>query len=213
MTEGKPWPDHMLRYIASEDQNVLNDLIWSVGGSPPSGGISYDEAGAVYELVEQYYGHGLKTAPKSAYDKVRKFLKSDRKKLNTLDLFQCYDHIVSSQNTFSKKEVDHGLSLCKKLGHTPALMYFLSLLAEVLYRDGNIGKAKDILVDILPTYMYEASQDVVYSARAVAAVQNAISFTAMDGDFPAARQMLDKLGHLISPGAREQISLALREHS
>jgi hypothetical protein len=44
-----PWPHWMLRYVSSDDPEAMSDLEWSVGGSPPYGGVSYDEASAVYD--------------------------------------------------------------------------------------------------------------------------------------------------------------------
>jgi hypothetical protein len=41
--------------------------VWSVGGSPPWG-VSYDEAAAVYELIEDY--QGIDTASSESYTAV-----------------------------------------------------------------------------------------------------------------------------------------------
>src|SRR5687768_5529413 len=67
------WPHWMARFVGSGgDEGAFWDLIWSVGGSPPYGGVGYDEASAVYELLEAYRGPGM--APDSHYDRVSGFL-------------------------------------------------------------------------------------------------------------------------------------------
>jgi hypothetical protein len=207
------WPEWMLRYVASDDQTAFNDLIWSVGGSPPYGGISYEEAAAVYDLLDQFYGRGQKMAPEEAYDRVRQYIQRYPDRLNALELFRCYDRIISSADNLSTEDVSPGLALCEKLGHIPAKAYFMTVAAQLLYRDGKIGKAKEILLDVLPTFLYLASQDLVYKSRALSTVQNAISFAAMDGDFSTARDLFAKLGHLFPTKAYEQLRSALGEDS
>src|SRR6185436_7424701 len=54
----KPWPHFLIRYMLQNDESTFEDLIWSVGGSPPYGGVSYEEAKAIFELVENYRGPG-----------------------------------------------------------------------------------------------------------------------------------------------------------
>ena len=51
-----PWHIWLLRYMATDDESAFEDLIWSVGGSPPYGDISYEEAGAVYDLLQEFRG-------------------------------------------------------------------------------------------------------------------------------------------------------------
>lgn len=204
-----PWTEWMLRYVASDDSNALNDLIWSVGGSPPYGGISYDEAAAVYDLVEQFYGQGQRKAPESAYDRVKQFVQAFPEKLYTLEVFQCHERITNAPDDFSNDDVLRGLELCDKLNHNPAKAFFLTLAAQLLYRDGKIGKAKDILLDVLPTFLYLASQDPVYLWRARTTIQNSISFAVMDGDFSTARELLGKFGQFIPAEVYEQLRTRL----
>ena len=66
-----PWPNWILRYVGADAPDAMEDLVWSVGGSPPYGGVSYDEASEVYNLLEKFMGPGK--APKAAYDSVLKF--------------------------------------------------------------------------------------------------------------------------------------------
>jgi hypothetical protein len=69
----KPWPYWMLRAMMSDDKQGFSDLVWSVFGSPPYGGISYEEAGAVYDLIEDFRGSGM--ASGARYDAVRSVLR------------------------------------------------------------------------------------------------------------------------------------------
>ncbi len=68
----KAWPYWMLRYMMKDDEQAFEDLVWSVGGSPPYGGISYEEAKVVYHLIEDYRGKGM--ASPARYKAVRKFV-------------------------------------------------------------------------------------------------------------------------------------------
>jgi hypothetical protein len=72
----KPWPHWVLRYIGANNQQAYWDAVTSVGGSPPWGGIGYDEAGAVYNLLEQYMGPSR--ASDSAYNAVAAYLAGRR---------------------------------------------------------------------------------------------------------------------------------------
>jgi hypothetical protein len=68
-----PWPYWLIRYLASDDPSAFEDLISSVRGSPPYGGVSYDAvAAAVCERLEAYRGPGR--APDDACAAVEKLL-------------------------------------------------------------------------------------------------------------------------------------------
>jgi hypothetical protein len=80
-----PWPEWLLRYLACDNEESFEDLIWSVGGSPPYGGVSYEEGAAVYELLEKYRGPGK--APEGAYQKLRGFIAKVPDRLDALETF------------------------------------------------------------------------------------------------------------------------------
>src|SRR5262245_47491464 len=94
-----PWPYWMLRYIATDDEKAFWDLVWSVGGSPPYGGVSYEEAKAVYDLLEDYRGPG--EASPSSYTAVKKFAKGNQERLDALEAFSINDKITSASDSFS----------------------------------------------------------------------------------------------------------------
>ena len=77
------WPFWMLRFVATDDPDAFSDLIWSVGGSPPYGGVSYDEGAAVYELLESYRGAGEATP--EAYDAVRAHIADNVERQDALE--------------------------------------------------------------------------------------------------------------------------------
>ena len=119
-----PWPVWMLRFIATDAPSALDDLTWSVGGSPPYGGVSYDEASAVYDFLEQYRGPGM--APQSAYDAVLRLAGDKPDAVDVLDIFRCYDEVTSSPDSFAAEPVERGLELCRKVNHTGAQATFLA---------------------------------------------------------------------------------------
>src|SRR5262249_50602964 len=68
----KAWPHWMLRHMLIDNEQSYWELVTSVGGSPPYGGVSYEEAEAVFKLVEDFHGKGM--ASPSHYKAVSKFL-------------------------------------------------------------------------------------------------------------------------------------------
>lgn len=54
-----------------------------VGGSPPYGGISYDEAAAVFELLEDF--RGPSQASDASYSKVESFIEGRPECVHALD--------------------------------------------------------------------------------------------------------------------------------
>src|SRR5687768_4890621 len=103
LASAHPWPHWMLRYVASGSTQAFSDLVWSVGGSPPYGGVSWDEAGAVYALLESYQGAG--NAEPEAYRAVETCVSADESKRLTLEVFRIHDSIASAPEHFGASEV------------------------------------------------------------------------------------------------------------
>jgi tetratricopeptide (TPR) repeat protein len=185
------WNWWLLRYMASDDKTAFNDLVWSVGGSPPYGGISYEEAGAVYDLLESHLGPG--SMNQSFYRKVERMLANQNDRLDVLHLFGCYDRIASAPDNISVTDVEEGLKLATKIGHAGVMAYFRSLQAELYFRNGDIQYAREIIEKVQPVFTVLAIRDAAYSSRAISTMKNAVAFTALDGDFSGARVMLDRI--------------------
>ena len=100
-----PWPDWVLRFIAADNEESFMDAIWSVGGSPPYGGVSYEEAAAVYYLLEDYRGPGM--AGEKLYEDVRGFIRRDPYRQAVLDIFYVNDQEVGrvTDDTFSRGDI------------------------------------------------------------------------------------------------------------
>jgi hypothetical protein len=202
-----PWPHWMLRYIGTDDRGAMDDLIWSVGGSPPYGGIPYDEASAVYALIEDYTGPGEASA--SSYARVESFLRDAPERKRVLDLFRYNDAITSAPTTYDAGPVARGLALARLLGHRGAEASFLSFEAGLHHRSGDLAAARRCTMDALAIYLELADEDPAYGHRVRQSAQNVISFTAMAGDKPGARELLRQLGELLDPAAAEQLRRAL----
>ncbi len=204
-----PWPDWMLRYVGADTQDALEDLIWSVGGSPPYGGVSYDEASEVYNLLEKFTGPGR--APKAAYEAVMNFVRERTYARDALEVFRCFDQVTSSPESFSSQPVERGLELSRKLKHTGAQATFLSFQAQLAHRNGDLLKARDSAVAGLKMYLELAEQDPVYEKRVAQNATNVISFTAMSGDVGEAKRLLAQLGNLIDEDMAEQLHSSLSQ--
>jgi tetratricopeptide (TPR) repeat protein len=186
-----PWPTWLIRYIASDDRNAFNDVIWSVGGSPPYGGVSYEEASAVYDLLESHLGQGM--APESAYEKVRQFIDKKPERLYALEAFHCYDHIKSSPDAYSEQDITNGIALSNKLDNEGLQAFFISLQAQLLYKAGEISKARQLIDKALSIFVTLASKDHAYTKRVADLTTNAASFMVMDADFATARKIMNQL--------------------
>jgi hypothetical protein len=192
-----PWPYWMLRYIATDDENAFENLVWSVGGSPPYGGVSYEEASAVYDLLEDYRGPG-EASPKS-YAAVRGYLEGHSERLDALEAFSINDQITSAPQSFTADVVDRGSKLAAKLGHDGLRCLFLAYDAQLAHRLGNVARARDLTVEALKLGLSVAAEDSAYTKRIAQLAQNAISLTALAGDRDAAMRMQTQFGDLLDP--------------
>ena len=206
----RPWPYWMMRYVGSDDMQAMEDLIWSVGGSPPYGGVSWDEAVAVYELLEAYHGRGA--ASKARYDKVRAIIKSRPDRLAVLETFHCADQIQSRSDSYGREPVERGLALTRQLGHRGAEASFLSFEAGWLFRTGDKAAAAAETLQALEIFLELADRDPVYEKRVKQSAQNGVSLAAMSGDVVRARELLQQLAPVLDPDVTEQLRRALQAH-
>jgi hypothetical protein len=190
-----PWPHWLLRYVAANNEQAFWDVVWSVGGSPPWGGITYEEAAAVYQLLELYRGPSM--APESAYTAVAEYLGGRPRDVLALEAFRIHDRIASRPEAITTADVEAGLQLAHELEHPALACYFALLLAQVTHESQNVGAAKDVLFEVLPALVALCMTDDVYFEQLLKAAQNAASFAVMDGDVEHARvaaQILRELG-------------------
>lgn len=192
-----PWPYWMLRYIATDNENAFMDLVWSVGGSPPYGGVSYEEAKAVYDLLEDYRGPG-EASPKS-YDAVRRYVKGQQDRLDALDAFSINDEITSAPESFTAGVVARGSQLAARVGHDGLRCLFLAYDAQLAHRLGNLVRARDLTVEALKLGLSVAAEDSAYAKRVAQLAQNAISLTALTGDRETAVRLQRQFADLLDP--------------
>src|SRR4051794_41931081 len=96
----KPWPYWMLRYVAANDPRAFHDLVWSIGGSPPYGGVSYEEAELVYHMLKEYQGPG--EASQAQYDSISERLGGRPEAVTALEIFRIHDRIASHSPAYTK---------------------------------------------------------------------------------------------------------------
>ena len=202
-----PWPYWMLRYLGTDDPGALEDLIWSVGGSPPYGGVSYEEAAAVYELIEDYTGAGA--AAEESYAAVLGFLEPGSEPALTVELFRCADAIQSDSGGYGPDPVQRGLALSRQLGHRGAEGSFLSFEAGWYIRQGDDASARDLTLQALGMFLVLAEADEAYAKRVSQSAGNAVSLTARTGDVDGARKLLGDLADVIDPDFAEQLRQAV----
>lgn len=204
----RPWPLWMLRYAGSDDPEAFDDLLWSVGGSPPWGGVSYDEAAAVYELLEDYAGPGR--ASEASYAAVRDFLHEGSAATTALEIFRCLDEVHSDPENFPLRTVERGLALAREAGDRGVEASFLSFQAEWHVRGEDYAAARTLTVAALEIYLELADADDVYDQRVRQSARNAVSLTAMAGDLPGARDLLADLAELLDGDTAEELRRWLR---
>jgi hypothetical protein len=206
-----PWPYWMLRYVGSDDREALNAVVWSVGGSPPWGGVSYEEAAAVYELLEDYRGAGA--AADASYAAVLAVLEPGSEAGLTVEVFRCADEIHSDPEGFGRGPVRRGLELSQRLGDMGAEASFLSFEAGWHTRQGDDESARGLTRKALDMFLELAEADEAYARRVHQSATNAVSLTARTGDLDGARRLLDDLADVIDPDVAEQLRRALASAS
>jgi tetratricopeptide (TPR) repeat protein len=204
------WPFWLVRYIASDSKEAFNDLIWSVGGSPPYGGVAYDEASAVYELLEDYLGEGK--ASEGSYAKVEKFIINKPVEMKAMEAFRIYDKVVSNSENYTLKDLRIGNEDAVDVVDQPLTAYFNLLKAGVYYREGDPVNAYQFAIKAVDPLLTFQQNDAVYLDRLAAALTNSAVFANLNGDMAEARrcafelkkigrsQMLMNFQHLLSEG-------------
>jgi hypothetical protein len=193
------WPYWMVRYMLMDDEESFTELLWSVGGSPPYGGISYEEAEAVYELIEDFRGAGA--AAPTSYAAVHAFLGDAPERARVLELFRCYDDIVSASEAYSADRVADGLSIALTLDVPSAVALFILFQAGIAERDGDDAAAAKLTLEALVLLLQSAEHDNRGAKRIAQAAQNAVALTARSGDIARATALLDGLVEVIPPDA------------
>jgi hypothetical protein len=191
----KPWPHWIIRYMMQDDEETFWDLIWSVGGSPPYGGVKHDEAQAIYNLVENFRGKGMATSAHydAAYKAVAPY--PDRKRV--LEAFQLYDEIVSASDSYSLDVANQGLAVAKKIGDDRLIGLFTLFQAGVSMRTSDYAQASKLTNGALERLLDAAEKDPSSSKRAEQAAQNAVALAALAGNKKKATQLLDQLSEVI----------------
>jgi hypothetical protein len=202
-----PWPYWMLRYLGTDERGALEDLIWSVGGSPPYGGVPYEEAAAVYELLEDYTGAGA--AGEESYAAVLAFLEPNSEPALTVELFRCADAIQSNSENYGPEPVQRGLALARQLGHRGAEASFVAFESGWYLLQGDDASARDLTLQALGMFLELAEADEAYAKRVSQTAGNAVSLTARTGDVEGARKLLGDLADVIEPEFAEQLRQAL----
>ena len=190
-----PWPQWMLRYIGTNNQEAFSDLMWSVGGSPPYGGVSYDEGAAVYRLLESHTGPGV--ASSAAFDEVRSLVGRRQDALAALDAFECYDAIVTAPDSIPPALAERALALANQVKHDGARAGLLVLAAQERLQQGDLAGSARLFQDALALFATLATRDSAYNERLGMVAQNAISMAANAGDVGTARSLFRQVGHLI----------------
>jgi hypothetical protein len=202
-----PWPHWMLRYLGTDDPAALEDLMWSVGGSPPYGGVSYEEAAAVYALLEDYTGAGA--AGDGSYSAVLAFLEPGSEPALTVELFRCADVIQSNSESYGVEPVQRGLELARQLGHRGAEASFVAFESGWYILQGDNASARDLTLQALGIFLELADSDEAYAKRVGQCAANAVSLTANAGDVEGARKLLADLADVMDPDFAEQLRQAL----
>jgi hypothetical protein len=173
------------------------DLVWSVGGSPAYGGVSYDEASAVYHLIEDYRGPGM--ASPTLYTRVEQYAKGDSERLDALKAFRINDEITSAPDSFDTDVVARGSRLADKLGHDGLRCLFLAYEGELAHRAGDLAHARDVTIEALNLGLAVAAEDPAYAKRMAQLAQNAVALTGLAGDSAGAARLEAQLAELLDP--------------
>jgi hypothetical protein len=187
-----PWPYWLTRAILANGEQAWMDAVWSVGGSPPYGGVSYEEGAAVYALLETYRGPGM--APGSAYDAVAAHLAGDPESVLALEIFRLHDEIASRDVAHAtREEIDAGRALAQDLRDPRATLYFELLDGDLAVREERITDARDRFLVCANELNAMAVDEPVYVPRLVDVMVNVASLSVSDGDFDVARTMATAL--------------------
>ncbi len=183
-----PWPHWMRRHIAVGREQTYHDLISSVGGSPPYGGVGRKEAEAVFKLLEEGY-RGPRAADDALYSALQICIGKNREKALTLQAFRLHDRIASAPDNFTTADVEAGAVVARELSDAGLIAYFALLAAQLAHREGDMARAKQLTLESFTHLSKLTLTDTAYTEPLGKASINGVSFAVMDGDFAAARVM------------------------
>jgi tetratricopeptide (TPR) repeat protein len=192
--EDVPWPYWMIRYIVADTEAAMWDLIWSVGGSPPYGGVSYDEAAAVYELVERFRGPGK--APEINYANVERHIINKPIAFKAIEAFRFYDKVASKSETYTYQDLMIGKEEAIGVVEEPLSSYFKLLKAGLKYNEGKLEDAYHLASQTIDPLLTYAENDPVYTKRLSQALINTATFSTLNGDLVFARRCAAELKKL-----------------
>jgi len=157
-----PWPYWMIRYIVADTIEAVADLFWSIGGSPPYGGISYEEAEAVYALLNQFTGPGR--ASEAAYAAVEKFLTGRAEASRALEAFRIFDRVASNPEEYTDIGLRIGGVEAVEAVDEPLSSYFDFLLAGLRHKQGDLREAYRLSQRSIDSLYKHYEADAVYTA-------------------------------------------------
>lgn len=201
--QDRPWPHWLLRHMVIDDEDSFESLVWSVGGSPPYGGIPWDEASAIYHLLESFHGEG--TASEEKYAIAREQLMQHADRAQVLELFRAYDEIVSNSETYAMSAADAGLKLARQVGDPGAIGLFKLYRAGAMSRIGDHRAAAAATVDALDDLLAATEADPSCEKRLAQAAQNAVVMTSLGGDTQRAAGLLADLSDVLPPPVVTQL--------
>jgi CHAT domain len=179
------WRAAMLRWIGAGSEQALSDLLGAIDADRARGRLGERLATALDGLVAEYCGPGAAAA--SAYAAVHTALGDDEADRWLIEVFELVDAFQSDTDAFTMEQAERGHRLTEQLGHPGAAAFLAMVHSQLLYAQGDIDQAKDLLFTILPELEALCEQDGEYRDRLLDAAQNAASFAVMEADFDAAR--------------------------
>ena len=185
------WPFWMVRYIVADTKQALDDLIWSVGGSPPYGNVSYEEAEAVYNLIQDFMGSDKAT--ERSYAKVEKFIINKPVELKAIEAFRIYDIVASNSANYAYNDLRIGNDDAVDVVDQPLSSYFNLLKAGLKYKEGDLKEALKLSVKAVDPLLNFAQNDPVYLNRLSQTLTNTAMFATLNGDLAEARRCANEL--------------------
>lgn len=183
--EDIPWPYWMIRYIVADNQEAMEDLVWSVGGSPPYGNVPYEEAEDVYNLIESFRGPGK--AQEIRYANVEKHILHKPLALKALEAFRLYDNVASNAEEYTYADLRIGRDEAVGVVEEPLTSYYRLLKSGLKYREGFMDEAYQLAAESLEPLKRFAENDPAFDNRYCQALTNTAIFATLNGDLPLAR--------------------------
>jgi hypothetical protein len=122
-----------------------------------------------------------------------------------LDLFECYDKIVSASDSYSQDAVDAGLAIAKSMEDPACIGLFMLFDAGIMSRERRNADAARVTLEALDLLLMAADENPAARRRVEQAAQNAVALTALAGDVPKASELLDTLADVLSAESATQL--------